>query len=159
VATIYVAGLTFDYAHIIPGHPKCSRLHGHTSHVKVTVEGPQDIRGMVIDFGLIKPVAKKVIDYLDHKFLIDQKYMSQATDLTVTVTYPRPGFNGAYNNTLTLDCGEVYPLNGPATIENITQLLASLITLALPGEIPFEWVEVEATEGDQKGSIYRRRRL
>lgn len=62
-------GLRFDAAHFIPGHEKCSRLHGHTYTVDLEVEGP--IRdGMVLDFAKAKAVIREVIADLDHRVLV-----------------------------------------------------------------------------------------
>lgn len=65
---------TFDAAHRLPGVPsghKCSRLHGHTYRLIVTLEGPVDPKtGMVTDFKNINVVVKEnVIDKLDHFYL------------------------------------------------------------------------------------------
>ena len=62
---------TFDAAHVLPWHPgKCSRLHGHTYRLEVSVTGPLDSNGVVIDFGDIKKtVAAAVLDPLDHTLL------------------------------------------------------------------------------------------
>lgn len=63
---------TFDAAHILPWHAgKCSRLHGHTYRVDVSVTGPLDTNGIVVDFGDIKTAAAAVIDPLDHTLLND----------------------------------------------------------------------------------------
>ena len=49
---------------------KCERLHGHNWKVEVCITGTQlGEDGMLIDFGLVKEAAKKVIADLDHQFL------------------------------------------------------------------------------------------
>lgn len=64
---------TFDAAHVLPWHPgKCSRLHGHTYRLEVSVTGPLDCNGVVVDFGDIKKiVASAVLEPLDHTLLND----------------------------------------------------------------------------------------
>lgn len=63
---------TFDAAHVLPWHPgKCSRLHGHTYRVDVSITGPVDRHGIVVDFGDIKTAVAAVIDPLDHTLLND----------------------------------------------------------------------------------------
>lgn len=55
--------------HVPEGH-KCARLHGHSFHVALYVEGPLDPRlGWVIDFAGIKAAFKPVFDRLDHRYL------------------------------------------------------------------------------------------
>lgn len=61
----------FSAAHTIPGHPKCSRVHGHNYKVEVTVGADElDVMGMVMDFGTIDFYVKPLVDQLDHKFII-----------------------------------------------------------------------------------------
>jgi len=66
---------TFDSCHVLPNHPgKCSRPHGHTYIVEVTVT-PLDNdythevwkkQGFFIDFGLLKDKVARVLDKWDH---------------------------------------------------------------------------------------------
>lgn len=66
---------SFDSAHFLPNLPddhKCRRMHGHTFHIRLTVEGPlTSPEGWVIDFADIKKVFKPVLDKLDHRVLND----------------------------------------------------------------------------------------
>ena len=68
---------TFAAAHRLPDHEgKCSRLHGHTYGLEVTVEGtPQPsgpAAGMVMDFADLRArVNEVVIERLDHQLLND----------------------------------------------------------------------------------------
>ena len=67
----------FEAAHVLPHHTgKCSRLHGHSYRLDVTVEGPLldagPATGMVVDFDeLARIVRARVIDKLDHRHLND----------------------------------------------------------------------------------------
>lgn len=58
--------------HRITGHPgKCSNLHGHNYVISVTIEGPVDTNGIVVDFGDIKLYFDWWLDQnWDHRFLI-----------------------------------------------------------------------------------------
>lgn len=66
---------TFDFeaAHWLPTFPqghKCRRLHGHSFHVDVVVEGEVDpARGFLIDYGDIKAAIEPVRQQLDHYLL------------------------------------------------------------------------------------------
>ena len=64
---------TFEAAHTLPYHEgKCKNLHGHSYRLEVSVIGPRDPQGMVIDFGNLKKAVKEaVIDKLDHSYLND----------------------------------------------------------------------------------------
>ncbi len=64
---------TFEAAHLLPNVPpghKCRRLHGHSFHLTVYVNGPVgENTGWVIDFADISTVVKPVIAKLDHYYL------------------------------------------------------------------------------------------
>lgn len=64
---------TFDSAHkLIDYDGPCSRLHGHTYKLQVTVEGKVDTSGMVIDFVILKKIVTKfVLSKLDHQYIND----------------------------------------------------------------------------------------
>src|SRR4051794_39397020 len=64
---------TFEAAHRLPNVPpehKCARLHGHSFHVEVHVEGDVgDESGWVLDFADIRDAFAPVHDALDHRYL------------------------------------------------------------------------------------------
>jgi 6-pyruvoyltetrahydropterin/6-carboxytetrahydropterin synthase len=59
-----------DCAHLLPGHPKCGQLHGHTYKVEVVVEGEMK-EGMVLDFADLKARVRDVLARYDHRHLND----------------------------------------------------------------------------------------
>ncbi|MDE1879501.1 MAG: 6-carboxytetrahydropterin synthase [Euryarchaeota archaeon] len=59
-------GMNFAYTHMVPGHPKCGRCHGHTGAVIIRFHGPMGNKNMVIDFGVLKAAARRVIEKVDH---------------------------------------------------------------------------------------------
>jgi 6-pyruvoyl tetrahydropterin synthase/QueD family protein len=62
----------FEASHVLPKHPgKCSRLHGHSWLLTVSVEGPINPEtGFVVDYSdLSKLVEKEIIARLDHVHL------------------------------------------------------------------------------------------
>lgn len=61
----------FEASHILPRHPgKCSRLHGHSWRVKVSVFGPVNpATGFVMDFAELKKLVQPIIDRFDHQHL------------------------------------------------------------------------------------------
>ena len=64
---------TFEAAHRLPWHTgRCRNLHGHSYRLEVTVEGPLDEGGMVLDFEDLKAaVQRQVVDRYDHTLLND----------------------------------------------------------------------------------------
>lgn len=55
-----------DCAHLLPGHPKCGQLHGHTYKVELVIEG-EATGGMVVDFSELKAGAREVLAEYDHR--------------------------------------------------------------------------------------------
>jgi 6-pyruvoyltetrahydropterin/6-carboxytetrahydropterin synthase len=85
-----VQGLKWSAAHIIPGHPKCGRVHGHDYTLDVKLIFPESKRNMdllrktgyVMDYGDIKKVIKEIIQPLDHHFLIPATKLHSANTFT-----------------------------------------------------------------------------
>lgn len=65
----------FEAAHRLPNVPaghKCARLHGHSFHVRLAIEGDApEPAGWVRDFADIKAAFKPVLAQLDHYYLND----------------------------------------------------------------------------------------
>ncbi len=64
---------TFEAAHRLPHAPvghKCERLHGHSYHIAVHVQGDISLEsGWITDFADIARVVEPVIAQLDHTYL------------------------------------------------------------------------------------------
>ena len=64
--------LVFASAHFITfrGH-QCETLHGHNYRVGVAVEGSVDAEAFfVLDFSILKQLARRFVDEIDHKVLL-----------------------------------------------------------------------------------------
>ena len=64
--------LVFASAHFITfrGH-QCETLHGHNYRVGVAVEGSVDAEAFfVLDFSVLKQMARRFVDEIDHKVLL-----------------------------------------------------------------------------------------
>ncbi|MAC20073.1 MAG: 6-carboxytetrahydropterin synthase QueD [Phycisphaerae bacterium] len=73
----------FEAAHWLPTFPddhKCHRLHGHSFHIDVVVEGdvPEE-QGYLVDFAVIKAAIKPVEEALDHRCLNDIEGLENPT--------------------------------------------------------------------------------
>jgi 6-pyruvoyltetrahydropterin/6-carboxytetrahydropterin synthase len=73
----------FEAAHRLPcvpeGH-KCSRVHGHSYKVEVTVAGPVDpATGWLIDFGVIDDAWAELFVRFDHHNLNDVPGLENST--------------------------------------------------------------------------------
>lgn len=78
---------TFSAAHYLTNyHGACERLHGHTYRLAVTVEGPVQKDGLVIDFIALKEIVeKKVLSKVDHRDLNDIFENPSAENISVWV--------------------------------------------------------------------------
>lgn len=64
------AGIKFSACHFIPGHEKCSRLHGHSYTVRFRLDGEPCENGMVMDFVSLKKKLRSYADEYDHHVLL-----------------------------------------------------------------------------------------
>lgn len=62
--------LKFNAAHFMAYKGFREALHGHNYRVSVEVEGDLGAQGYVLDFGVVKEVARRVCKRLDEKVLI-----------------------------------------------------------------------------------------
>jgi 6-pyruvoyltetrahydropterin/6-carboxytetrahydropterin synthase len=61
---------TFEAAHHLPWHQgKCAGLHGHSYKLHVTVEGPLDQNGVVMDFADVDVAVDAAVKPYDHRLL------------------------------------------------------------------------------------------
>lgn len=75
----------FDSAHFLKGYEgKCSNIHGHRWTVEVTVaseEVKEDgvLRGMIVDFKVLKEDLKNLTEALDHSLVIEENSLREKT--------------------------------------------------------------------------------
>ncbi|ACY16005.1 6-carboxytetrahydropterin synthase QueD [Haliangium ochraceum] len=79
----------FEAAHQLPKVPpthKCSRVHGHSYHLTITLSGDIDPEmGWLIDFADIDQVVDPVIERLDHRLLNDIEGLENPTSELLAV--------------------------------------------------------------------------
>lgn len=78
-----VKSFSFEAAHFLPTFPdghKCRRMHGHSFHVEVIVEGdaPEE-SGYLMDYADIKRAIAPLHDALDHRVLNEVAGLSNPT--------------------------------------------------------------------------------
>jgi 6-pyruvoyltetrahydropterin/6-carboxytetrahydropterin synthase len=107
------------------GADYCETLHGHNYFVDITISGPLDSDGMVLDFRDIKKQTLRICERLDHKTLLPGKSKSIKVDesefsFEVTVSGKRYVFPKE-------DCF-MLPLDA-TTAERLAEFIASQIEL------------------------------
>ena len=83
----------FEASHILPLHPgKCSRLHGHSWVLHVSVEGEVDPKtGFVMDYADISKVVKPLVERLDHRHLGQWAYANKKVPIAPVEEWMVPG--------------------------------------------------------------------
>lgn len=81
--------ITFSATHLIVGHSKCGRLHGHDYAINAVIEGDMGSDGVVMDFISVKEFLRGVASELDHKVLVpgkDKSVLLQGESLKYTAS-------------------------------------------------------------------------
>jgi 6-pyruvoyltetrahydropterin/6-carboxytetrahydropterin synthase len=79
---------TFEAAHKLPLVPKthkCSKLHGHSFQVRISVDGKLNNLGWVIDYAEIKSACGPIIEELDHSYLNEVPGLNNPTSENIAV--------------------------------------------------------------------------
>jgi 6-pyruvoyltetrahydropterin/6-carboxytetrahydropterin synthase len=66
-------GFTWSASHLLPGHFKCSRMHGHNYVMDVEIETGDLVNlkdGMIVDFVRIKKFIRDMIEEYDHRLML-----------------------------------------------------------------------------------------
>ncbi len=63
-------GIHFSSCHMVPGHTKCGRFHGHVYSVRIRIHGDTQDNGMIVDFHYVKDSIKKAVNKLDHRVIV-----------------------------------------------------------------------------------------
>ena len=79
----------FEAAHYLPNLPKehkCSRLHGHTFNLRISLEDKINKEtGWVEDFSEIKKIFTPIYDQLDHSYLNNIKGLENPTSENIVI--------------------------------------------------------------------------
>ncbi|MEZ5990441.1 MAG: 6-pyruvoyl tetrahydropterin synthase family protein [Planctomycetota bacterium] len=130
--------LKFSAAHfLIFPDGTAERLHGHNYKVWVELESPLDDHGLVIDFKVIKPVIKAVVDELDERLLLPGLHAELRVaeeDGRVRVDYRDRRYD------LPADDCLVLPINNTSA-ENLATWISDRISDELAAVAPLEHVQ------------------
>lgn len=127
---------SFEMAHSLEGHDgACSRIHGHSYRLWVTVGGEPctDINspklGMVVDFGDLKRIVnEQIVSVFDHAFVVR-----------------RTAENSALVDALAAHYGGVRVVEWQPTSENLVRHFAALITPLLPAGVSLRAIKLSET--------------
>jgi len=149
----------FSAAHfLIFPDGSAERLHGHNYRVFVEVDAGLSEHGLVIDFVMIKPVIRRLVDALDEHWLVPGEHgeltCEDRGDGIVEVRYRDRYYAAPAEDVLVL------PINNTSS-ENLATWFAHQLRRELESDFPDVSIErlrvaVEETSG-QRGVYYYRR--
>jgi 6-pyruvoyltetrahydropterin/6-carboxytetrahydropterin synthase len=148
--------LKFSAAHFIAYPGFRERLHGHNYRVSVAVHGPLGPQGYVVDFGVLKRIARHLCERLDERMLIPAR--SDALTVrtegeVVIVRYEQDEFRFPAGDVLLLPIVHT-------SAEELARYLAGELRAALQteGVAAPTAVEVGVEESFGQAAIYRQER-
>jgi len=138
--------IRFSSTHIITGHEKCGRLHGHTYAINTKIFGEKNKEGYIIDFSLIKSALKDVVNELDHKILIPEKNSSVIEDKKeVRMTSDGKTYVFPVEDCIFLPFGSI-------TAENLAEYVLNIIISKIKFPKNIKKIEIGVDEGYGQGS-------
>jgi len=146
--------LKFSAAHFIAYPGFRERLHGHNYRVSVAVHGPLGRQGYVVDFGVVKRIARRLCEQLDERLLIPSN--SDCLEVReeggmVIVRYERDEFRFPRSDVLLLPIVH-------SSAEELAQYLTGELRKALAeeGVGGLTAVEVGVEESFGQAAVFRR---
>ncbi len=146
--------LKFSAAHFIAYPGFRERLHGHNYRVTVAAEGNLGTQGYVVDFGVVKKIARKLCDRLDERILVparsDCLTIEHRGD-TVVLRYEDDEFQFPAGDAILL------PIVHSSAEELAQYLVGELESeLASEGISSLRWIEVGVEESFGQAAFFRR---
>jgi len=139
------SGIRFSACHFIPGHEKCSKLHGHSYIVRARLEGDINEEGMIMDFVGIKRSLKTIAEEMDHKTLLPRnsdnvRVVRNEKEVEVTTCNKRYVFPKEDVVILDIDI---------TTAEEMSRLMAKklLSSIKFPKNVKKLWVGLDEERG------------
>jgi len=141
-------GLTFSSAHLIPGHSKCSRMHGHQYGIKVKIHG-NEVKGMIVDFHYLKDILRNFREMIDHRLILPIPGKSDFIHVEVKEETAYVSFD---NKKYSLPVGDCIflPIQVP-TAENLSAYLAEVLAKEMKKFENINKVEACIDEGAGQG--------
>jgi len=145
--------LKFSAAHFIAYPGFRERLHGHNYRVHLAAGGPLGPQGYVVDFGIVKKIARKLCDQLDERILVPAEsdcLTVEQRDGKVILNYEGDEFAFPAGDAILLPIVH-------SSAEELGQYLAGQLQaeLAAEGVDALDWIEVGVEESFGQAAIYR----
>lgn len=146
--------LKFSAAHFIAYPGFRERLHGHNYRVAIALDGQLGPQGYVVDFGVVKRVARRLCDRLDERLLIPERsdcLRVRVEGDSVHLQYEQDEFRFPLGDVILLPIVHT-------SVEELSQYLAGELRRELDAEGvgPLDAIEVAVEESFGQRAIYRR---
>lgn len=146
--------LKFSAAHFIAYPGFRERLHGHNYRVSIALDGQLGPQGYVVDFGVVKRIARRLCERLDERLLIPERsdcLRVRAEGDAVCLQYEQDEFRFPRADVVLLPIVHT-------SVEELSQYLAGELRRELDAEGvgPLDAIEVAVEESFGQRAIYRR---
>lgn len=146
--------LKFSAAHFIAYPGFRERLHGHNYRVSIDLVGQLGAQGYVVDFGVVKRIARRLCERLDEHVMIPARsdcLSIREADGQVHVRYEDDDFAFPRADVVLLPIVHT-------SVEELAQYLASELRRELDAEGvgPLDAIEVGVEESFGQSAIFRR---
>lgn len=145
------AGIKFSACHFIPGHDKCSRLHGHIYAIHARIIGEQNQSGMIWDFITLKNAMRSIADELDHRVLIPRecKDMEIKFEKDLKVSFEGKSYAFPLDDVVVLDIKL-------ASAEELARFILNRLVSQLDIPENVKTIEIGLDEGKGQGAWVRK---
>lgn len=146
--------LKFSAAHFIAYPGFRERLHGHNYRVSIAAEGRLGAQGYVVDFGVVKRIARKLCDRLDERFLVPVNSDCMKVETrgdSVVLDFEGDQFAVPAGDAILLPIVH-------SSVEELAHYLVGELERELESEgvTSLSWIEVGVEESFGQAAIYRR---
>ena len=154
-------GFTWSASHLLPGHFKCSRMHGHNYVLDLEIESENLEHGMIIDFVKIKKEIRELIEEYDHKLMlpymavVSNRNYSESTNMRIKRTPDSEFGNTIWITYSGLDDKEknyVIPWSDTVLIDDIDYVTAENLAIHFRKKVTEILNTISTTE--QSGSVH-----
>lgn len=148
--------LKFSAAHFIAYPGFRERLHGHNYRVSVAAGGALGAQGYVVDFGVVKKIARKLCDRLDERVLVPARSDCMTIEergTNIVLNYEGDEFLFPSADAILLPIIH-------SSAEELAQYLAAELETELEAEgiDSLHWIEIGVEESFGQAAVYRRER-
>ncbi len=142
-------GIKFSASHFIPGHTKCSRLHGHDYAIRVRIYGePREC--ILYDFVELKKKLRSIAESLDHRLILprSQDYIKHTVDGgTIRVEFSNKTYSFPREDVVFIDCKMT-------SAEELAKYISSCILAEINFPDNVKGIEICVDEGPGQGACH-----